>query len=447
MNAHSNLLAPEIRDEIAAVEIELADQRRRYDVTPGWFTRLPLRSKANIASIISFSGLLAVTGLALLGFAYPAWIENIRIVLVIVAALAMMAGFAARREIYNQMVEPFLSIKDGMTRLANGDRDIVVTDTARDDEVGEMARALEIFVKSGRKLDELYTGRKEASRKRKSDLIELARKFENSIGDVVGGVAAASTQLQSTARSMATSAEQSASQTQQVARSMERASEGVTAAASASDEFAMSIGEISRQATNSAELARRATKNASSADETISALAASADQVGQIVELIQSIAQRTNLLALNASIEAARGGEAGRGFAVVASEVKELAAQTSRATEEVAEQIRTMQDSTGASVSALRSIGDQIKELETTATSIASAVDQQSVAGRDLARSIDLAARSTDEVSANVAQVRETSVATGAAASQVLGSANELEAQAQTLREQVDGFLAQVRAD
>ncbi|MEC7533744.1 MAG: methyl-accepting chemotaxis protein, partial [Pseudomonadota bacterium] len=129
----------------------------------------------------------------------------------------------------------------------------------------------------------------------------------------------------------------------------------------------------------------------------------------------------------------------------VASEVKELAAQTSRATEEVAQQIRTMQDSTGASVGALRSIGEQIKELESTATSIASAVDQQSVAGRDLARRIDLAARSTDEVSAHMGQFRETSLATGSAASQVLNSATELEGQAGALKTRVDEFLNNIR--
>lgn len=182
------------------------------------------------------------------------------------------------------------------------------------------------------------------------------------------------------------------------------------------------------------------------ADSTISKLANSAQEVGQIVELIQTIAQRTNLLALNASIEAARGGEAGRGFAVVASEVKELAMQTSRATEKISAQIQSIQDSTGASVSALRSIASQVDQLETTAVAIASAVDQQSVAGQDLARSIELAAQATDAVSSHIDDVRELSLLTGAAASQVLSSSTDLEKQASTLRTQMQAFLSKIRA-
>lgn len=340
-----------------------------------------------------------------------------------------------------------------MLRLVEGDKDLVVPDVNRVDEFGDMARSLETFRRGYLKLDALRAEQAEQQREKEqlrahqaAMLLELANQFERTVGDVVGGVAAASTQLQLTASSMASAAEQSALQTTEVSNALSEASGGVTAAAAASDEFAMSIGEISRQAATSAELARKATVATADADATISALSSSAQQVGQIVELISTIAQRTNLLALNASIEAARGGEAGRGFAVVASEVKELAAQTSKATDAVAAQIRAIQDSTDASVSALRAIGHQVEQLEATSVSIAAAVDQQSVAGQDLARSIDLAARSTDDVTSSIVHVRETSLATGAAASQVLTSATELEDQAVVLKAQVGEFLSHVRA-
>ncbi len=350
-----------------------------------------------------------------------------------------------------------------MSKLASGDKDVVFPGKERTDEVGQMARAMEVFHRAGLRLERLSVERadkakaeleqqaraqieqEEARLERDRVLHDVADQFERTVGDVVSGVAAASSQLQATSETMADTAEKASARTGEVVQSMGEANRGATAAAAASDEFAMSIGEISRQAASSAELAREATNSANEADKTISALSDSAQQVGQIVELIQTIAQRTNLLALNASIEAARGGEAGRGFAVVASEVKELAMQTSRATEQIAEQIRGMQDTTGASVNALRTISGQVQQLETTAVSIASAVDQQSVAGQDLARSIDLAARGTEQVSGHIGDVRELSLSTGSAASQVLASATDLEQQASTLRSQVNGFLAKVR--
>jgi methyl-accepting chemotaxis protein len=361
---------------------------------------------------------------------------------------ALSVGHRMARDISGRIK----SLTNAMLRLVDGEKDLVIHDLDRVDEFGDMARSLETFRRGYLKLDRVLGEQVEQQREKEemraaqaAVLLQLADQFERTVGEVVGGVAAASTQLQLTATSMASAAEHSALQTSEVSAALGEAAGGVTAAAAASDEFAMSIGEISRQAATSAELARKATVSAADADATILALSDSAQQVGQIVELISTIAQRTNLLALNASIEAARGGEAGRGFAVVASEVKELAAQTSKATDAVAQQIRAIQDSTGASVTALRTIGLQVQQLEATSVSIAAAVDQQSVAGQDLARSIDLAARGTDEVSSNIAQVRETSLATGAAASQVLASSTELEQQAAALKTQVEQFLSHVR--
>jgi methyl-accepting chemotaxis protein len=464
--------APELAPRVAAVREQLSQFKSTFD-SAGEAVREGGNSNA-AAEAVSAKGSALMAASAELAADIAArgekqeatGIDYFFNMILILAALAAIGGAVLllglaylSRDFSRKIVE----ITDAMTRLAGGDRNFAIDGEERKDEIGAMVRALDLFKRASKRLEswarersekaeqelqlqqERERERLEAEARKAALLDEVARQFERTVGDVVSGVAAASSQLHTTASRMASSAEEASRRTGEVAVSMEEANAGATAAAAASDEFALSISEISRQAASSSELARLATVATGEADETISALAASAEEVGQIVELIQTIAQRTNLLALNASIEAARGGEAGRGFAVVASEVKELAMQTSRATEKVAEQIRAMQSTTGASVKALRAIAGQVQDLESTAVSIATAVDQQSVAGRDLAQSIDLAARGTEKVSAHIEDVRQLSLSTGAAASQVLLSANELEAQASHLGDQVRGFLRTVR--
>ncbi|WJY19233.1 methyl-accepting chemotaxis protein [Alteriqipengyuania flavescens] len=454
-------LARDLRQHVDN-ELVQSDHDPETGKVEGWFSRLDSDKKLFVTTGFPILFILALGGTALFGMwqassinGDPAVASALRTASwSVIGVAAAMVGMIALggRVLTNDIVVTVRQLAAVMERISRGETEFEIPSRERTDEYGDMARSLEIMRRGTRRLLKLAADEKAHERKarlreeQKEKMLMLADRFDRTVGEVVVSVGAAANQLHSTATQMSTSANTSSAQADEVFEAVSEAATGAAAAAAASDEFAMSIGEISRQAASSSELASRAGQIAEEADGTIGGLATAAEQIGEIVGLISTIAKRTNLLALNASIEAARGGEAGRGFAVVASEVKELAAQTSRATEDVAAQIRAIQDSSKASVEALRTVNAQIAELGATSISIATAVDQQSIAGRELAQSIDRASNSTELVNSHVRKVRDASMTTGAAASQVLGSASELQDQAHALRSQVDEFLAHIRA-
>ena len=365
-----------------------------------------------------------------------------------VIALTLIAGCIAlvhlgAKALSEQVSDSLGEITGAMTSLAGGDRSIAIPGTGREDEIGEMARALVVFRESADALADLQ---RKAREEQNAVLRRLVDNFRGGVGEVAVSVAQASRELQSTSTDMAGAATQTIGFVEQVSRDMAETQIGVTAAAAASDQFALSIAEIGKQAGNSASVVQDARQSTELADTKMAELAYVAEEIGGVVDLIGAIADRTNLLALNASIEAARGGEAGRGFAVVASEVKDLARQTRDATGEVAARIIGMQATSRESVDALAQIGERIREVELTATAIAQAVDEQSVSSRELARNLDLAANGVDNIGSSISQIAQMARNTGKACEQVLASADTLDLTAHDLDARSREFVESVRA-
>jgi methyl-accepting chemotaxis protein len=346
---------------------------------------------------------------------------------------------------------PMTAMCKAMRELAGGKFDVVLPGLGRRDELGEMAAAVEEFklqaiAKAERDAAAQDTQNRASSAARRTELIRFADDFEAAVGAIVSNVSSSAVQLESAAGTLTRTAETTQNLSSRVAGASEEASSNMQSVATATEELSASVDEIGRRVRESNKIAEAAVLQAQQTDGRIGKLSRAAQQIGDVVKLITAIAEQTNLLALNATIESARAGEAGRGFAVVASEVKSLASQTAKATDEISSHISGMQDATQESVAAIKEIGGTIAEISNIASSIASAVEQQSSATQEIARSVQTVARGTQEAAADIMQVNRGATETGSASEEVLNSAKSLSTESTRLREELDRFMANIRA-
>ena len=344
---------------------------------------------------------------------------------------------------------PLNQMTAAMRGLAGGDLSVAIPAIGRRDEIGAMAHAVRVFKDNANEMERLRAEqekqKRQAETEKRQAMNELAEDFATSVGVVVKAVSSSATQMQSNARTLSNTAEQTSKQSAAAAMGAEEGSVNVQNVAGATEEMSTSISEISRHVSQSAMIAQQAVDEAQKTNTTIRGLAEAAQKIGEVLDLINDIADQTNLLALNATIEAARAGEAGKGFSVVASEVKNLADQTAKATEDIGNQITSMQQATNDSVRAIDSIGQTISEIHEIATTIASAVEEQGTATQEISDSVQKTAAGTHEVSNNLASLSEAAGETGQAAVQMLEGAQDLAKQAETLQTEVDKFVSQVR--
>ncbi len=364
---------------------------------------------------------------------------------IILTLLLFIAQWVSR-----SITAPLTDTTDAMTRVAEGKLDTEIQHTQRPNEVGHLARALEVFRANARENEKLKAAqeelRKQAELERRKAMLELANNFEARVKDVVAAVAGAAEQLLQSSASMSATAEETSMQANTVAAAAEQAATNMQTVAAATEELNATSAEIGMQVGQATQVSESAVREAQEAAGQVEKLTSVAQQIGDVVELINSIAAQTNLLALNATIEAARAGEHGKGFAVVASEVKTLANQTASATENIGHQITGVQEAARTAAQTILLIRETISRISENSTTIAAAVEEQNATTREISGNVQQAAAGAREVTVNIAGVSSAALTTGQVSSEVNSAAGELSRQAQLMRQELERFLAEIRS-
>lgn len=372
------------------------------------------------------------------------------IVVEVVAVVALIVGVMLAFFTGRAISRPIVEMTSAMGHLAEGDTTVGVPAQGRGDEIGQMASAVQVFKENAIEADRLREERirtdERAEQEKRQATLQMADDLESSVKGVVDGVGTAADEMKVTAQSLSAASEQTTSRASTVAAASEEATVTAQTVASAAEELSNSIQEIARQVADAAHVASTGKGQAESTNTTVMGLAEGAQKIGDVVNLINDIAEQTNLLALNATIEAARAGEAGKGFAVVASEVKSLANQTAKATEEISQQIGTMQESTRQTVTEIEGVVEAMSKINTMTTEVAAAVEEQNAATQDIAQNIQQTATGTQDVSSNIIEVNTAAQQSGDAAGKVVEVVGVLTSQSDTLREELERFLARLRA-
>jgi methyl-accepting chemotaxis protein len=366
-----------------------------------------------------------------------------------ISAFVLLLVGAGIGGIAKGVLRPIVGMTGAMQRLAGGELDSEIPSLGRKDEVGAMARAVEVFKENALRVQSIEAERglaaSKAAEERKAAMQQVAQGFENAVGNILKTVSSASSDIEAAAGNLTKTAETTQELSATVASASEQSSSNVQCAAAASEEMASSVTEISRQVQHSQQIAKSAVEQAGRTNDRITELSQSASRIGEVIKMITAVAEQTNLLALNATIEAARAGDAGRGFAVVASEVKALSAQTAKATEEIATQVTQMQSATEHSVLAIQEISSTIGQIAEISTTIAAAVEEQGAATQEITRNVQQAAVGASQVTGSIAKVNRGAVDTGSAAEAVHGLAVSLSAESKHLNDEVASFLQKIR--